>query len=218
MLQLAEKAPTVTTQQVTRASQLPPSQNTSVSSLLTRLGTGGPAGLKDAITNIDAVPTKGGSNTAFDLAGRLAAGGSVQVARSGTGAVNTAGQVGDGVGQLSAGTRKGVRGKVTKLSSKMKVQGTLDPGEVTRVVNAHMGAIQACYEREMAKKPGLAGKIQFDWTITTTGTVRGVRVESSTMPSDIVANCIAAEIKTWRFARPSGGEARIKYPFAFRSG
>jgi len=220
-LELAEKAPEVTSQEVVRASRMPRSENTSVSSLLTRLeaaGSGGGGGLVDEISNIDAVAAGSGANTAFDLAGRLAAGSGVKVARKGTGAVNTAGQVGDGVGKLAAGARGGMRGKVTKLSSRMKVQGTLDPSEVTRVVNAHMGAIQACYEREMTKDPGLAGRIQFEWTIAQDGTVRGVRVQSSTMPSDVVANCISAEIKTWRFARPTGGDAVISYPFAFRSG
>ncbi|MEM6931858.1 MAG: AgmX/PglI C-terminal domain-containing protein, partial [Myxococcota bacterium] len=170
-LALQEKAPAVSKQEVTRASEMPRSENTSVSSLLNRLSASAASteGLTDAISTIDAVASSSGTNTAFNLAGRLAAGDGVKVARSGTGAVTTAGQVGDDVGRLAAGTRKGVRGKVTKLSSRMKVKGTLDPSDVTRVVNAHMGAIQACYEREMLKTPGLAGRILFEWTVATTG-------------------------------------------------
>ena len=108
-LQLSEKAPTVSRQQVTQASEMPRSENTSVSSLLSRLAASeaSAAGLTEGISNIDAVAAAESTNTAFNLAGRLAATSGVKVGRSGTGAVNTSGQVGDGVGKLNGGRSQG---------------------------------------------------------------------------------------------------------------
>ena len=216
-LSLAEKVPPVTRDEVVQVQRQSPSESPSVSSLLTRLATADSSGsLSDQISTIEAVAAAPDSATAFDLAGRLAAGDGVQVARKGSGVVSTAGQVQDNVGQLDAGGRAGVRGRVTKLASRMKVQGTIEREEISRVVNAHINQIQACYERAMIEEPSLAGRIVFDWTITTSGSVRAVRVNMSTMPSTAVPECIRDHIKTWQFARPTGGEAVISYPFAFR--
>ena len=148
----------------------------------------------------------------------------VVIARSGGGgAVSTlsgdevAGK-GSGVATLAKGKGRGkVRGKVTKMSSGLKVQGRLSREEISRVVNAHINAIQACYERALMGNPTLSGRIVFDWTVTKRGTVKNVRVRSSTIGSSKVANCISGLIKRWRFPKPKGGDVVVTYPFLFRS-
>jgi hypothetical protein len=202
----------------------------SVSSLLQVLGRGsGKPGasnkLKDLVSNIDAVASSKAGGSAFSIAGAIASlpGDGVNIARKGGGgAISTlsgeqvAGK-GTGVGTLARGARSGkVRGKVTKMSSGAKVKGSLSMAEVSRVVNSHTHALQACYERALMGNPSLSGRIAFDWTVQTSGRVKGVRVRSSTLGSPQVASCISNLIKKWKFPRPKGGEVVITYPFLFR--
>ena len=124
---------------------------------------------------------------------------------------------GSGVAKLTGGQHHGgVRGKVTKMSSALKVQGNLSRDEITRVVNEHIYQIQACYERALMSKPGLAGKIVFDWTVNLKGRVSGVRVRSSSLGSPEVATCISSLIRGWKFTSPVGGDVIVTYPFLFR--
>ena len=124
---------------------------------------------------------------------------------------------GSGVAKLTGTKQHGsVRGKVTKMASALKVQGNLSRDEVTRVVNEHIHQIQACYERSLMSKPGLAGKIVFDWTVNLKGRVSGVRVRSSSLGSPEVADCISKLIRGWKFTSPVGGDVIITYPFLFR--
>jgi outer membrane biosynthesis protein TonB len=124
---------------------------------------------------------------------------------------------GSGVAKLTGGQHHGgVRGKVTKMSSALTVQGNLSRDEITRVVNEHIYQIQACYERALMSKPGLAGKIVFDWTVNLKGRVSGVRVRSSSLGSPEVATCISGLIRGWKFTSPVGGDVIVTYPFLFR--
>ncbi|MCP4676368.1 MAG: AgmX/PglI C-terminal domain-containing protein [Deltaproteobacteria bacterium] len=230
--EIAEKAPSVTAKQVkrvrARAKENP--GGGSVSSLLQVLskGSGKPGAtnkLKDLISNIDAVPSKGGGSP-FSIAGAIASlpGEGVNIARQGGGgAISTlsgeqvAGK-GTGIGTLTKSKKKGkIRGKVTKMSSGARVGGSLSKADVSRVVNSHLHAVQACYEKALLNNPTLKGRISFDWTVSKTGKVKGVRVRSSTIGSPQVASCISKRIKRWKFPRPKGGDAKITYPFIFRA-
>ncbi|MCP4197282.1 MAG: AgmX/PglI C-terminal domain-containing protein [Proteobacteria bacterium] len=230
-LAMQEKAPRVTAKSVRKISKAKISKSESVNSLLKVLskGSGTPGksdSIKDLVSNIDAVPSKKGTGSSFGIAGAIASlpGDSVNIARKGGGGdVSTlsgdevAGK-GTGIGSLGTGKRSGrVRGKVTKMSSGAKVGGSLSRADVLRVINSNMHAIQACYERALMNKPSLSGRIAFDWTVTSAGKVKGVRVRSSTLGSPKVAGCISKQIRRWKFPRPKGGEAKITYPFLFRS-
>jgi hypothetical protein len=231
-LTMSEKAPAVSNRTIKRIrDREKASQGSSVSSLLQVLsrGSGKPGetnNLKDLISNIDAVASSNGAGAPFSIAGAIASlpGEGVNIAKKGGGGFistlsgeEVAGK-GSNVATLSAGKKSGkVRGKVTKMTSGLKVQGKLSREDVTRVINAHFNAIQACYERALMSDPGLNGRIVFDWTVTTTGAVKGVRVRSSTLGNPKVADCISSLIKGWKFPKPEGGEVVITYPFLFRS-
>jgi hypothetical protein len=229
---IAERAPKVSQRTIRkRIKNTAKQQKKQVSSLLNVLSAGsGKAGksgkLKDLISNIDAVATKG-SGSSFSIAGAIASlpGKGVNIARSGGGgAISTlsgddvAGKE-TGIASLGKGKRKGkVRGKVTKMSSGARIGGSLSREDVLRVINSHIHAIQACYEKALMGNPALSGRIAMDWTVATTGRVKSVRVRSSTVGSPKVANCISGVIKRWKFPQPKGGEANITFPFLFRSG
>jgi len=144
----------------------------------------------------------------------------VNIARSGGGgdiSTLSGDQVAGDAAALDDGSRGNVRGKVTKMSSELRVQGSLDRSEVTRVVNQHIHQIQACYERELLNDPDISGRIVFDWTVTESGSVKDVRIRSSTLGNAGVTDCISKLIKKWKFTQPEGGEVIITYPFLFRS-
>ncbi|MDJ0764034.1 MAG: AgmX/PglI C-terminal domain-containing protein [Myxococcota bacterium] len=231
-LSMSEKAPAISNRTIRSIREREkPSKSTSVNSLLQVLarGSGTPGKsdkLKDLISNIDAVASSGSSGSSFSIAGAIAGlpGDGVNIARQGGGGIistlsgdQVAGK-GTGVGTLTRSKKRGkVRGKVTKMSSSARVGGSLSRSEVLRVINSHMHAIQACYERALMRNPTLSGRIAFDWTVSKTGRVKGVRVRSSTLGNAKVAGCINALIKRWKFPRPKGGEATITYPFLFRA-
>ncbi|MBW2278154.1 MAG: AgmX/PglI C-terminal domain-containing protein, partial [Deltaproteobacteria bacterium] len=200
--EMSEKAPAVTAKQVKKIEKKEKASS-SVSSLLKILSKGsGKKGasndLKDLVSNIDAVPGAG-ENSAFNIAGAIASlpGDGVNIAKQGGGGFlstlsgdDVAGKD-SGIAKLTQKKKPGkVRGKVTKMSSGAKVSGKLSRADVMRVINSHIGQVQACYEKALLSNPSLGGRIVFDWTVTATGKVKGVRVRSSTLGSTKVASCI----------------------------
>ncbi len=174
----------------------------------------------DTVTNIDAVKTPG-QPSALRVAGTIAAieGDEVNIGRGGGGKLGdlTKG-VKDGTGKLEARpTDERVRGKVNASKALGKVQGSLSKAEVYAVISKHQQAILRCYEKQLAKKPGLAGKISFEWTVKTNGSVTKAREQSSTLNDAAVSTCVLGVIKSMKFPKPKGGEVVIVYPFFFQT-
>jgi TonB family protein len=95
------------------------------------------------------------------------------------------------------------------------VDGPLDPSLVTKEVRARIGAIKACYERSLKKRPDLFGKVKVRWTITAAGTVSAVEIEEDSVGDSEVSSCIKGRVSRWRFPAPSGGAVDVVYPFVF---
>ena len=207
-----KQRPARETNEEARADQL-------VAALTTKVAGDGET-VADTVTNIDAVKTPG-QPSALRVAGTIAAleGNEVNVGRGGGGKLGdlTKG-VKDGAGKLEK--RKGdkkVRGKVNASKALSKVQGSLSKAEVYAVISKHQQQILRCYEKRLAQKPGLAGKVSFEWTVKTNGSVRNVREQSSTLNDATVSKCVIGVIKTMKFPRPKGGEVIIVYPFFFQT-
>jgi hypothetical protein len=90
----------------------------------------------------------------------------------------------------------------------------LGPEPIRRVVLAHRGALQACFELESRKDPGLGGSITVDWVIDANGSVSDARMAESTMHNQRVEGCVVNEVRSWRFP-PSDGRSTVSYPFSF---
>jgi outer membrane biosynthesis protein TonB len=89
-----------------------------------------------------------------------------------------------------------------------------DKGAIARVVRSHQKAIQACYERELAKNPDLAGKVTVSFAIEGSGRARVDNIEGL----EVIAPCLRAEINRWVFPAPKGGdEVSVRIPFVFKS-
>jgi TonB family protein len=96
------------------------------------------------------------------------------------------------------------------------VDGTIDAGVIAKEIRRRMGAVRACYERELKRNPQLGGKIVIRFVIGATGAVTEAEVESSSMGDDAVPECIILNIKRFRFPAPEGGSVEVSYPFVFQ--
>jgi hypothetical protein len=98
-------------------------------------------------------------------------------------------------------------------------RGSLDKEIIRRVVRLHMNEVKYCYDQELVRKPGLAGRISLQFIISGTGQVISSFVQSTTMSNVRVESCVASAVKRWPFPKPTGGGiAIVSYPFNFVSG
>jgi hypothetical protein len=92
----------------------------------------------------------------------------------------------------------------------------LDPAQVASIVSSHLVAVKTCYERELKKKPGLAGKVVTHWTIEVTGATSSIFTESDDLRESAVPACIEGLIATWLFPRPTK-PVDVSFPFVFKT-
>jgi TonB family protein len=95
--------------------------------------------------------------------------------------------------------------------------GSLEKEGIRLVVQQHLEEVRGCYQRELATFPTLAGKITIKFIISPNGSVRSARVGSTRGGNANLAECVAAEVRTWRFDVPNGGGiVLVTYPFIFK--
>jgi hypothetical protein len=95
--------------------------------------------------------------------------------------------------------------------------GGLNPEQIRRVVNAHHGALQACYEIEAQKDPALRGGVTVGWTIDPSGAVTSASLAGSTIHNVRVEGCVLRQVRTWHFPS-SDGVSQAIFPFLFAIG
>jgi hypothetical protein len=137
----------------------------------------------------------------------------------GLGALGTIGHgagggTGSGYGR-GAGGLGGRRGKVPQIrSGAAMVKGSLSKEVIRRIVHRHINEVKFCYERELASRPDLAGRVSIKFIIMGTGAVQMAAVAESTIGNPNVENCIAQAVRRWTFPQPEGGGIVIvTYPF-----
>jgi TonB family protein len=110
-----------------------------------------------------------------------------------------------------------IKGK-TELGSGGDIGGSgdFDASLVVQMIKTRIGAIRACYERELKRNPTLAGKVTIQFTIEERGNVSGVKVADNTTGDAAVGQCVANAIQRFRFnPGPEGGNVTFSYPFVF---
>ena len=95
--------------------------------------------------------------------------------------------------------------------------GGLSPEQIRRVVVAHRGALQACYEIEAQKDPTLRGGVTAAWTIDATGAVTSATMAGSTIHNARVEGCVLRQVRAWHFPS-SDGVSQATFPFSFGIG
>ena len=121
---------------------------------------------------------------------------------------------GSGYGR-GAGGLGGRRGSAPSIrSGAAMVKGSLSKEVIRRIVHRHINEVKFCYERQLAKRPDLSGRVAVKFIISGTGAVQMAAVASSTLGDPGVENCIAQAVRRWTFPQPEGGGIVIvTYPF-----
>jgi predicted component of type VI protein secretion system len=180
-------------------------------------GSGELAGMANAAT--------GKTGSATDRAGKglgselkdTGVGGNGKALEGIAGGVGTTGRGSGNTGYGTGGLGKHTGSIITPGGTGEVISGTIDREAIRRVILANIKTIRACYERELNRKPDLFGKLVLSWDIGEQGRVVGTRVKSNELGSQAVADCILANLKTWRFPEPPTNQVvEIEaYPFLF---
>ena len=121
------------------------------------------------------------------------------------------------VGEGGAISEKEVHGSI-KMEDGDEIGGTgeFDSKLVVAEVRKRLGAIKACYERELRRNPTLQGKVTVQFTIEQSGTVSKASAQENTTKDQAVAACVVDAVKRFRFnPGPEGGSVVFAYPFVF---
>ncbi len=118
------------------------------------------------------------------------------------------------VQQEPAPPPKGMRrARLGKPSTQSRV---LDSGQIKRIISERIPQVRACYERELKKNSGLAGKVLVAWTIREDGSVTSPKARTNTTGNRALVPCITKAVSKWRFPK-SGSPSDVEFPFVFRS-
>jgi TonB family protein len=96
--------------------------------------------------------------------------------------------------------------------------GSLDKEVIRGVIRKHLNEVKFCYEKVLAEKPDLTGRVMIQFTISADGSVVASVVQSSTMNNAVVEDCIVKAVRRWQFPAPTGGGIVIvSYPFVLKA-
>jgi hypothetical protein len=152
-----------------------------------------------------------------DLAGDPLLGG--LLGTSGLGGLGTAGSSSDSSGYGSGGGAFGSGATGADTPGDPIILGALDKATIDAEIKSHLAQIRFCYQRELNKQPGLAGKLTVKFVIAADGTVSSGSTRSTTLNNVTVESCVLAVIRRMEFPPPDGGGIVIvSYPFVFKSG
>lgn len=106
----------------------------------------------------------------------------------------------------------GERGLRVRMA-KTTVDGTLDKDLLRGAFQAHLSEIRECYEKGLAKKPKLKGRVTIEFVIGGAGRVTSSSVAASRIDDDTVGTCVARAVKRWNFPKPrDGADVTVELP------
>lgn len=80
--------------------------------------------------------------------------------------------------------------------------------QVMKVVQKHHTQIQQCYERSLLDEPNLAGRAEFEWEISSKGSVDSVSVkETSLRNGDRLLDCVKGVFRVMKFPTAKNGSS-----------
>jgi hypothetical protein len=103
------------------------------------------------------------------------------------------------------------------------VQPILDPVDPTvfddamlrRALRARMGAIQRCYETELTRTPGLAGRLDVSMQVERVGSLSHVEITDDTVGSRQLGECVVNQVRTIRLPNGPTSPVSVEYPIVF---
>lgn len=155
----------------------------------------------------------GHGNFGLGLRGTGSGGGGLSGDSIGVGPVGTQG-VGAGAGR---GRVKAQTASELGIDEPASVRGGLDREVIRRVILSHRAQIRYCYEKELADRPDLAGRVLVEFVIGADGRVTTARAAEDSLQTQAVGRCVVARVKGWTFPKPEGGGVVVvTYPFLFK--
>lgn len=94
-------------------------------------------------------------------------------------------------------------------TGKVTVRGALESKVVRRVLGGHLAEVKRCYHQALKGKPGLAGQVTLQFTVSSAGKVVSSLVQRSTMENREMESCISGAARRWLFPAPKGGGIAI---------
>ena len=82
-------------------------------------------------------------------------------------------------------------------------------------IQRYAAGIQFCYESELAKEPGLRGKLVIAITVSAGGEVTEASVVQNTFGANRIASCALSQIRRWKFPPIASGATSFQTPFVF---
>lgn len=93
--------------------------------------------------------------------------------------------------------------------------GTLDRAQAARVIAQNRSQVRTCYERRLKVNSVLQGKLQLKLKIGANGKVTATEVTGSLRDNEVFG-CVRRLAQTWEFPKPQGGAcAVVGAPFNF---
>jgi len=126
-------------------------------------------------------------------------------------------QLGGGQGELagvfSAGDGDLAGEPVAELGGPAE---TLSKDVIRRVMKRHTARMRFCYQKALAKNPGLAGKITTRIEVAADGTVSKATLTDDTVGDEAVATCVLSQLRRVRMPAAQGPTV-INWPVIFAS-
>ena len=81
-----------------------------------------------------------------------------------------------------------------------------------RPIATRAACLRACYQRALAAKPNLQGRVAIRLVIDEDGWLRRTSVWQNELGDSEVATCLAQELVGLQFPQPEGGKVTVIYP------
>lgn len=177
---------------------------------------GGALGAASSLGHLDGPRVGDAAGTlGLGLRGNARGGGGASAESVGVGPIGARGN-GDGRG-AGVGKLKGGGQSELGLDAPARVDGGLDREVIRRVILSHRAQIRYCYEKELASRADLEGRVLVEFVIAADGRVTSARAAEDTLATPAVGQCLVSKVRTWTFPQPKGGGVVVvSYPFMFK--
>lgn len=119
-------------------------------------------------------------------------------------------------GSSSAGLNTSSGGGGDFIDESAEGGGALERQDIDGAIKEKAALYHRCYQKELQRNPGLAGKVVVRFVIDRDGSVKGANIKESTLSNESVETCLVGEIMRSRFPKPKGnGTVVVAYPFMF---
>jgi hypothetical protein len=100
----------------------------------------------------------------------------------------------------------------------VSTRGKIDPEKVTRAIEPHAGAIEACYTDHVGRRKWLGGGVELRWDVAADGALTQVRMTHSDLGAWAIEKCLLDIARSLDLGKPKGGKAHVSAPLSFSLG